>query len=119
MRGFLFLTLYDKLYRASQVALVAKNPPANAGDAGVIPGSGGSPGPGSGNPLQYSCLGNPMDRETWQATGHGATKSWTQLSTINYVTFTIQINIKGTKIIYCSYTILSVLCSYMVVSYWD
>ena len=60
-----------------------------------------------------------MDRETWQATAQGATKSWTQLNAINYVTFTIQINIKGTKIIYCFYTILFVLCSYMVVSYWD
>ena len=41
---------------------VVKNPPANAGDAGLIPGSGRSPGEGNGNPLQYSCLGNPMDR---------------------------------------------------------
>ena len=40
-----------------------KNPPANAGDMGSIPGSGRSPGEGNGNPLQYSCLGNPMDRE--------------------------------------------------------
>ena len=41
---------------------VVKNPPANAGDAGLIPGSGRSPGAGNGNPLQYSCPGNPMDR---------------------------------------------------------
>ena len=41
---------------------MAKNPPANAGDVGSIPGSGRSPGGGNGNPLQYSCLGNPMDR---------------------------------------------------------
>ena len=41
---------------------VVKNPPANAGDAGSIPGSGRSPGEGNGNPLQYPCLGNPMDR---------------------------------------------------------
>ena len=68
---------------ASQVALVVKNPPANAGgarDAGSIPGLGKSPGAGSGNPLQYSCLQNPMDREAWQATVHGAAKSQTQLS---------------------------------------
>jgi len=39
-----------------------KKPPANAGDVGLIPGSGKSPGEGNGNPLQYSCLGNPMDR---------------------------------------------------------
>ena len=51
---------------ASQVALVVKNLPASAGDvreAGLIPGSGRSPGEGNGNPLQYSCLENPMDRE--------------------------------------------------------
>ena len=42
---------------------VIKNPPANAGDAGSTPGSGRSPGEGNGNPLQYCCLGNPMDRE--------------------------------------------------------
>ena len=45
-----------------QVALVVKNPPANAGDLGLIPGSGRSPGEGNGNPLQYSCLENPMDQ---------------------------------------------------------
>ena len=50
---------------------MVKNPPANAGDMGLIPGLGGSPGEGSGNPLQYSCLGNPMDREVWWATVHG------------------------------------------------
>ena len=44
------------------VALVVKNSLANAGDVGLIPGSGRSPGEGNGNPLQYSCLGNPMDR---------------------------------------------------------
>ena len=44
---------------------VVKNPPANAGDAGLIPESGRSPGRGNGNPLQYSCLENPMDRGTW------------------------------------------------------
>ena len=44
-------------------AEVIKTPPANAGDMGSIPGSGRSPGEGNGNPLQYSCLGHPMDRE--------------------------------------------------------
>ena len=58
---------------------VVKNPPANAGDAGSIPGSGRSPGGGNGNPLQYSCLENSMDRGAWQATVHGVTKSQTQL----------------------------------------
>ena len=53
---------------------VVKNPPANAGDAGLIPGSGRSPGEGNGTPLQYSCVENSMDRGTWQATVHGVTK---------------------------------------------
>ena len=48
----------------------------NAGDLGLIPGSGISPGEGNSNPLQYSCLENSMDREAWQATVHGVTKSW-------------------------------------------
>ena len=56
---------------ASQVALVIKNPPANAGDAGSIPGSGKSPGEGNGNTLQYSCQGNSMNRGAWWATVHG------------------------------------------------
>ena len=53
---------------------MVKNPPANAGDTrdvGLIPESGGSPGGGNGNPFQYSCLENPMDRGAWWATGHG------------------------------------------------
>ena len=50
---------------------VVKNPPANARDMGSIPGSGRSPGEGKGNPLQYSCLGNPTDRGAWQATVRG------------------------------------------------
>ena len=57
-----------------------KNPPANAGDVGSIPESGRSPGEGNGNPLRYSCLGNPMDRGAWQATVHGITEGQTQLS---------------------------------------
>ena len=67
---------------ASQVVVVEKNLPANAGDlrdVGLIPGSGRSPGGGNGNPLQYSCLENPMDREAWQATVHSIAKSWTGL----------------------------------------
>ena len=62
---------------------VVKNLPANAGDArdvGSIPGSGRSPGGGNGNPLQYSCLGNPIDRGAWRATVPGVTKSQTRLS---------------------------------------
>ena len=53
---------------------VVKNPPAIAGDTGSIPGSGRSPGGGNGNPLQYSCLENPLDRGAWWATVHGITK---------------------------------------------
>ena len=53
---------------------VVKNLPANSGDAGLIPGLGRSPGEGNGNPFQYSCLGNPMDRRAWWATVHGAAK---------------------------------------------
>ena len=62
----------------SQVALVLENTPANAEelrDAGSIPGSGRSPGEGNGNPLQYSCLENPMDRGAWWDTVHGVTQS--------------------------------------------
>ena len=69
---------------ASQVALVVKNLPANAGDmrdAGSIPGSRRPPGGGHGNPLQYPCLRNPMDRGAWwiRATVHGVIKSQTRL----------------------------------------
>ena len=64
-------------YWAAQVALMVKNPPANAGDirdAGLVPGSGRCPGGGHGNPLQYSCLENPMDRGALQSTVHGVTR---------------------------------------------
>ena len=54
----------------------------NAGDPGSIPGSGRSPGEGNGNPLQYSCLENPMDGEAWWATAHGVAESRTRLSGI-------------------------------------
>ena len=73
----LCLILYD---RTSQVALMVKNLPANAGDAryaGLVPGSRRSLGGGNGNPLQYSCLENPIDKGVWQATVHGVVKSWT------------------------------------------
>ena len=63
---------------------MVKNPPANAGDArdvGLIPGSGRSSGVGTGDPLQYSCLGHPVDRGAWWAADRGAAKSWTWLST--------------------------------------
>ena len=62
--------------------LVVKNLPANVGDgtdAGLIPGLGRSPGVGNGNPPQYSCLENPMDRGAWWATVHRAEKSQIKL----------------------------------------
>ena len=71
---------------ASQVALVVKNPPANAEDirdASSIPGSGRSPGGGNGNPLQYSCLDNPMDRGTCGAIVHRVAKTWTRLKRLS------------------------------------
>ena len=58
---------------------MVKNSPAKAGDVGLIPGLGRSPGEENGNPLQYLCLGNPMDRRVWWATVHGVAKGWTQL----------------------------------------
>ena len=60
-------------------SLVGKESACNAGDLGSIPELGRSPGGGNGNPLQYSCLENPMDRRAWQAVIHGVVKSWTQL----------------------------------------
>ena len=60
--------------------LVVKKPPANAGDIrdlGSVPWLGKSSGGGNGNPLQYSCLENPMDRGAWRVTVHGVTKNWT------------------------------------------
>ena len=68
------------------MALVVKNPPANARDikdAGSIPGLGRATGGGHGNPLQYSCLENPMDRGAWWAIVHGVTESWTQLKQLS------------------------------------
>ena len=59
---------------------VVKDVTAAAGDVGSIPGSGRSPGVGNGNPLQYPCLENPMDRGAWWATVQGVTKSQTRLS---------------------------------------
>ena len=59
--------------------LVVENPPANIGDTGSIPGLGGSPGGGNGNPLQYSCLENPRDGGAWWAAVYGVTQSRTQL----------------------------------------
>ena len=59
---------------------VVNNPPANVGDSGSTPWSRRSPEGGNGNPLKYSCLGNPMDRGVWWATVHGVTKSQTRFN---------------------------------------
>ena len=70
-------------FRGFPGASGVKNPPANVGDAGdmgLIPGSGRSSGAGHTNPLQYSCLKNSMNRGAWQATVHGVAKSQTRLS---------------------------------------
>ena len=69
---------YEKLPEGIPGGIAVKNLPASAGDAGdvsSIPGSGRSPGGGNGHPLQYSCLGNPMNRGAWWATVHRVTKS--------------------------------------------
>ena len=79
----LFNTVQYVIEGTSQVVLVVKMLPVNIGDirdTGLIPGLGRSPGGGHGNPLQYSCLENPMDRGTWWATVHGVTKSGTHWS---------------------------------------
>ena len=68
------------IFLASQVVLVVKNSPAIAGDireVDSILGSRRFPGERYGNPLQYSCLGNPMDKEVWKAIDYGIKKSWT------------------------------------------
>ena len=62
-----------------------KESACNAGDLGSIPGSGNSLGEGNGNPLQYSCLENPMDRGAWWATVHGVAKSRARLSDLTYL----------------------------------
>ena len=59
---------------ASLVGSDGKGSACNAGDLDSIPGLGRSPGEGNGNPLRYACLGNPVDRGTWQATVHGVTR---------------------------------------------
>ena len=81
-----FRNLTEEHIWASQVALTIKNPPAKAGgirDMGLIPSQGRSPGEGNGNPLQYSCLENPMDKGAWGAIVHRVTKSQTWLKRLS------------------------------------
>ena len=73
------------------MALGVKNPPVNTGDikaAGSVPGSGRSPGGGHGNPLQHSCLKNPMDRGAWWTTDHRVANSLTILKQLSTHTYT-------------------------------
>ena len=72
--------LINELYKIKAGGSDGKESACNAGDQGSVPGSGRSPGEGNGNPLQYSCLENSMDRGAWQATVHGVAKSWTRLN---------------------------------------
>ena len=98
------------------MVLVVRNLPANAGDVrdvGSIPGSRRSPREGHGNPLQYSCLDNPMDRIAWRAIVHGVAKSWTlkQLLTLT-LTFTLSLSPDGSdgKESVCNVGDLSLIC---------
>ena len=74
--------------------LDSKESARNAGDLGSVPGLGRSSGGGNGNPLQYSCLENFMDRGAWRATVHGITKSWTWLSNTHTHTHTLLLIVK-------------------------
>ena len=73
--------MYTYIPGGSEVKVSA----SNAGDLGSIPGLGRSPGEGNGNPLQYSCLENPMDGGAWWATVHGVAESRTQLSNLTFI----------------------------------
>ena len=88
---------------------VVKNPPANAGDEGSIPGSRKSPGEGNSNPLQYSCLGNSMDSGGWLATAHGVVKESDMTHQQNNKSIYHHFNVKSIEIyIYMRYFIIFV-----------
>ena len=74
----------ENLYLTSYCVSEVKASASNVGDLGSIPGLGRPPGEGNGNPLQYSCLENPMDGGAWWATVHGVAKSWTRLSDLTF-----------------------------------
>ena len=82
----MYIYIYICIHGASQVALVVKNLPANVGDirdTGLIPKFERYPGEGNGNPLQYFCVENSMDKGAWQAVVHMVTKSWIQLKLLS------------------------------------
>ena len=84
---YIYIHIYTHIYICTHiyglpVPASGKEPARTTGDTrkvGLIPGLGRCPGEGNGNPLQFSCLGNPMDRGTWRATVDRVEKSWTQL----------------------------------------
>ena len=78
--------------------------PTDSRDMGLIPGWGRSPGGGNSNPLQYSCLGNPMDRGAWWTTVHRVAKSWTDMTEQLNLHLLIYIHISNIFIIYMRYT---------------
>ena len=80
--GIVFINIFESLLGASQMVLEVKHLPANAAEirtVGLIPGSGRSPGAESANPLQYSCLGKPIDRGNWRAIVHGVAKEFDKI----------------------------------------
>ena len=74
------MCVYIYIFSTITCSSDGKESACNAGDPGLIPGSGRSPGEGNGNPLQYSCLENPISGGAWKATIHGVAKSQTQLN---------------------------------------
>ena len=101
--------------RASPHSSVSKESACSAGDLGLIPGSGRFLGEGNGNPFQYSCLENPMNREAWQATVHGVTKSWTWLKWLSMHAHTaVELRFKHESIILWT----ALLCYLSVETLW-
>ena len=90
---FIYIGSSKHIFRASLVALASysRESACNAGDLGLIPGSGRSPGEGNGYPLQYSCLKNPMDRGAWQSMVYRVKKSWTRLKQLSTRTHVVHI----------------------------
>ena len=82
----------------------------NAGDLGSIPGLGRSPGEENGNPLQYSCLENPMDRGAWWATAHGVAKSWTRLSDFTHTHIVDVCMFDGGSVCMCGVCVCPSVC---------
>ena len=108
---------------ASQVALVVKNQPVNAGDTrdvGSIPGSGRSPGIGNSNPLQYCCVENPMDRGAWWATVHRIAKSQTWLKQLNTHIYAVYMSIPISQFILLLFfpLVVHTFILYICVSTW-